>query len=314
MTKKQAPKAVTSYRIGEFARRMYVTPDFLKHYEEYGILDAEQREGGYRWYNFHQSPVILECMRLKNCGVTVREMKPLITELPGPEAVSILDEKIESLRERVRRDQAVIAEYEYMAKWLKNRHVTLPLHEVSPDDKCLDWEVRDMESLVFLPHSVGLSFPDEPKVQALLPGWVEAMPIVKSTLALKLPDLTQPLPQEVDEHEETGGLPFNWGLMTTAAAAEKLHIPMNEVIVRIPAGRAFIAHFADADPTNEADDKHRLALRIRPVLERLKTLGVKPTGDMYMVMLMHARMQNEKKTDGHEKPHERYGFFIVPLE
>lgn len=316
---KKSSKKAMSYRIGEFARRMCVTPDFLKHYGEYGILNADQRRSGYRWYNFHQSPVILECMRLKNCGVTIREMKPLITKLSGTDSAALLSEKIDGLRERVRRDQAVIDEYEYMAKWLKARHITTPLRIATPEDSCTDWEVRDIESLVFLPHSVGLSFPDDPKVQAILPGWVDTMPIVKSTLSVTLPEFVSPLSsKEALKYEETGGLPFCWGLMTTQASAEKLHIPLNEVIVRIPAGRAFIAHFADADPVSEASDGgapvQPLALRIHPVLERLKALEIKPKGEMYMVLLMHARMQEETDQDGKPLPHERYGFFIVPLE
>ena len=45
---------------------MGVTPNFLKHYEECGLLDVHHRENGYRYFNFDQCSRILEYMRLRN--------------------------------------------------------------------------------------------------------------------------------------------------------------------------------------------------------------------------------------------------------
>lgn len=72
---KQPKTSRTNYRIGEFAEYMGVTPDFLKHYEECGLLDVHHSENGYRYFNFDQSSRILEYMRLRNYGVTVKEMQ-----------------------------------------------------------------------------------------------------------------------------------------------------------------------------------------------------------------------------------------------
>ena len=40
--------------------------NFLKHYEECGLLDVHHRENGYRYFNFDQCSRILEYMRLRN--------------------------------------------------------------------------------------------------------------------------------------------------------------------------------------------------------------------------------------------------------
>lgn len=63
---KQPKSPRTNYRIAEFAEYMGVTPDFLKHYEECGLLDVHHRENGYRYFNFDQCSRILEYMRLRN--------------------------------------------------------------------------------------------------------------------------------------------------------------------------------------------------------------------------------------------------------
>lgn len=63
---KQPKSPRTNYRIAEFAEYMGVTPNFLKHYEECGLLDVHHRENGYRYFNFDQCSRILEYMRLRN--------------------------------------------------------------------------------------------------------------------------------------------------------------------------------------------------------------------------------------------------------
>ena len=66
------------YRIGDFARYLGVTAEFLKHYQESGLLDVTQRapsrvaESGYRYYGFDQSARILQYMRLRNYGISVK--------------------------------------------------------------------------------------------------------------------------------------------------------------------------------------------------------------------------------------------------
>ena len=71
------------YRIGDYARYMGVTPDFLKHYEENGLLEVQYTSSGYRYYDFDQSSRILEYMRLRNYGVTVKDMSRMLSAEDG---------------------------------------------------------------------------------------------------------------------------------------------------------------------------------------------------------------------------------------
>ena len=67
------------YRIGDFARYLGVTPDLLKHYEEVGLLQPERTESGYRYYPFHTTALLIECVRLRNYGMTLREISEILT-------------------------------------------------------------------------------------------------------------------------------------------------------------------------------------------------------------------------------------------
>ena len=286
------PGKSRQYRIGEYARSMGVTPDFLKHYEEHGLLQVDQRESGYRYFAFDQSPKILECMRLKNYGVTIREMPELLDQLSGPDAARMLDEHVEALKRRVAKDSAVIKEHEAMMAWLAGREENRRRH--GPADFIeSDWEVREMEPLLYLPHSLTSQFLTDPTVHQLLPLWVDWMPVVKSALSIDISAI---------DHEKRQ-LPFRWGLIVRASDARRHDISVNSAVEVVPAGRVFIQHFARPD---RPESGAALAERIQAVLDRMHALGLTPRGMLYMVMLMHARLK--------QPDHERYGFFAVPID
>ena len=99
--KKSKPISVRRYRIGDYAHYMGVGRDFLKHYEKCGLLSADHHDNGYRHFGFEQSSLILECMRLRNCGYTVREMGGMLRDLSGVEVRQSLHEAREALEKRI---------------------------------------------------------------------------------------------------------------------------------------------------------------------------------------------------------------------
>ena len=143
---KQPKTSRTNYRIGEFAEYMGVTPDFLKHYEECGLLDVHHSENGYRYFNFDQSSRILEYMRLRNYGVTVKEMRAMLMA-DADEALLLLDKKVEELRRQADRISAVLEEHKRVHAWQQKRRI-----------KSVDWEVREVEAHYFLPHTMDSNF------------------------------------------------------------------------------------------------------------------------------------------------------------
>ena len=126
------------YRIGDFARYLGVTAEFLKHYQESGLLDVTQRASGYRYYGFDQSARILQYMRLRNYGISVKEMGPFL-EGGLDEAVGCLDAKVDEMRAQIERMQAVVEEHERIRLWFEERRA-----------KPVDWEVCNMEPHCFL--------------------------------------------------------------------------------------------------------------------------------------------------------------------
>ena len=132
--KKSKPISVRRYRIGDYAHYMGVGRDFLKHYEKCGLLSADHHDNGYRHFGFEQSSLILECMRLRNCGYTVREMGGMLRDLSGVEVRQSLHEAREALEKRIKHTQAIAAEIERLEEWFDIR-------QSQPED----WEVTSAE-------------------------------------------------------------------------------------------------------------------------------------------------------------------------
>ena len=139
--KKSKPISVRRYRIGDYAHYMGVGRDFLKHYEKCGLLSADHHDNGYRHFGFEQSSLILECMRLRNCGYTVREMGGMLRDLSGEEVRQSLHEAREALEKRIKHTQAIAAEIERLEEWFDIR-------QSQPED----WEVTSAEGRYYLPH------------------------------------------------------------------------------------------------------------------------------------------------------------------
>ena len=159
--KKSKPISVRRYRIGDYAHYMGVGRDFLKHYEKCGLLSADHHDNGYRHFGFEQSSLILECMRLRNCGYTVREMGGMLRDLSGVEVRQSLHEAREALEKRIKHTQAIAAEIERLEEWFDIR-------QSQPED----WEVTSAEGRYYLPHANGSQFLEDERIYEILPQWL----------------------------------------------------------------------------------------------------------------------------------------------
>ena len=269
-----------NYRIGEFAEYMGVTPDFLKHYEENGLLAVHQKENGYRYYNFDQASRILDYMRLRNYGVTVKEMHAML-EADADEAVRLLDAKTEELQRESDRLLAVIEEHKRVQAWQARRRL-----------KPVDWEVRRIEPFYFLPHSLHDTFIDDPRIPVLLKSWMGWLPIAKSAMRI------EPTPGDSSPYSTC------WGMSLPEAVATRHSIPINDVVRHVPGGKAFIYHFLGEESAFSMDGISR---GDHPMLEQMKRLGLEPAGSFHLIVEMKLINPDSSRRGG-------YGRFVVPVE
>lgn len=169
-----APFKNRHYRIGDFAKYLGVTPDFLKHYEDNGLVHASRQNGGYRFFVFQQSARILEFMRLRNCGVHIKDIRSMLSAASEKESIAMLDQRFEEVRKNIEFETAILAEHEQFKKWHAKRL-----------EKPVDWEIGEVEPHYFLPHTNHQDFIDDDRIYELLKAWSAWMPIVKSGMLLE---------------------------------------------------------------------------------------------------------------------------------
>lgn len=157
------------YRIGDFARKLGVTPDFLKYCERKGIISAQVEKNGYRYYEFTQAARLLEYIKLKNQGYTAEEIRDTLHESSYVETIASMQEKKRAIQAGMRFDQALLEYYDEMTEISAN-FGEQPV-----------WQVRRCEGFYFLPHSVEHRFIEDESVFETVRAWNAYMPVVCST-------------------------------------------------------------------------------------------------------------------------------------
>ena len=264
------------YRIGDFAKYMGVTPDLLKHYEELGLISPQRSGSGYRYYPFHTASVLIESIRLRNYGMTLREIQEILAEksVPTSKMEKRLDENMEVLRLENQLNQALLEDYDEFLDWKS------PLEE-----RTEDWSIRWSRPMCFLPHSRGDEFIDDPRIYELLKDWLSYVPIVKSSLYVG------------EDGDKV------WGLVVDEAKLKRLHLPVNDVVVRISPHKMFYYQFRGemslmADEGSDPD--------LHPVFSLMASMNLQHGGGYYRTLVMPCCWEKGIRY--------QYGFYAIPLK
>ena len=263
------------YRIGDFAKYLGVTPDLLKHYEEVGILQPQRSESGYRFYPFNATSILIESIRLRNYGLTLREIGEILVNHSVDNAgmERLFEQNLERLRQEIQLDEALLREHEAFLRW----------KEVL-EERDWDWEIRRSEPMLFLPHTNRDDFLQDPRIYEILNDWMSFIPLVKSSMRV----------------DESGGL--TWGFTVPARDAERLNLPLNDAVERIPARKIFYYKYKAQEPRFYQEDRE---LPGHPAFQTLRALGLVNEGSYYRTAMMPADWQQALRY--------HFGYYAIPL-
>ena len=266
------------YRIGEYAQKMGVTPDFLKYYEQQGILRSHTLENGYHYYPFNQSSKILECMRLKNYGFSVRSIDALFRD-DAAAAQEKMAQQVRELEAKVAFEQQVIREHRNFSRWLDRM-------DGRSSDWCIDWG----DEMLFLPHTNRRTFLEDPRIYEILKDWTKNMPMVKSCM-----EIPAPWPGASFDLETN---PFYWGMSVTKACAQEIGLPVNGAVKHLHRRKLFQFHFNNLRSPGSA-------FPLAAAAKQMEALGLTPRGSCYITVFMSANIKNSP---------QRCGILSVPID
>jgi DNA-binding transcriptional MerR regulator len=97
------------FRIGEFAQIAQVSGRLLRYYDELGLLSPVRidPQTGYRWYSAKQLPRLNRILALKELGLTLEQIAPLLDgEIGADEMRAMLTERRDHAAEVLRAEEA----------------------------------------------------------------------------------------------------------------------------------------------------------------------------------------------------------------
>ena len=264
------------YRIGEFAKYMGVTPDLLKHYEELGVITSQRSESGYRYYPFQAAMTLFESIRLRNYGLTLREIKTILTDrsTSSRSMEQRFDRNMDLLREESRFNQALVTDYEEFQIWKE------PL-----ETREYDWCIRRSRPMCFLPHTDAYDFLEDPRIYDILRDWMSHIPIVKSAMRVR------------KDHSVT------WGLIVEQKKLEQLGLPTNDAVCMIPSHKVFYYQFRGQ---LTATSEERLFSEAHPAFRLIRAMNLEESGPFFRVTVMPSDWQQPIAC--------QYGYYAIPLK
>ena len=242
--------AAQNYAIGDFAKKAGVSPHFLKFYEEKGILHPRVQENGYRYYDIRDASLVLECFRMKNMGLSVRQIEKGSNDCTEQEVAEMLQQ-----RENVLQSQ--LHEQQMHLQGLQNLRVALRLCEQG------EWSVRTVPDVWYLPHTIGKEFVQDSRIYDQLPQWLDWMPVVTSAQ----------IARGNDAHAER----MEWGLGLEQAEATQLGFAPQEPAQLLHLGRVLEIYCSWEIPAEHGSEKGLYQY----CMERARALNLVPEPVMF---------------------------------
>lgn len=253
------------YRIGDYTKYMGVTPDFLKHYQKFGLIKPIVQENRYRYYPFDQSYRILECMRLRNYGFSIRKIDDLLHDHTLYEEQEQMALQVKKLENQIAFQQRIVNDYAAFKNWL-----------AFLDGQKTNWSIEEQEEMLFLPHTSMRNFIKDDLIYEVLSSWIDEMPMVKSCMEIKSPLVLSPKEYNIRE--------YSWGLIVPSQYAYENNLPINKIVKRLPKHKTFRFHVSNFSWLNHEETPYQLALN------KMEQLRLNPIGNAYFTVYMYAQV------------------------
>lgn len=250
------------YSIGDFAKKAGVSTHFLKFYEEKGILHPKVQENGYRHYDIRDASLVLECRRMKNMGLSVKEIEKAINDCSPQEAEQALAGQEKVL-------VAALREQQMHLQGLQNLRAALRFCAQK------EWSVRTVPDVWFLPHTRNDEFIQDDSIYDQLPEWLNWMPVVTSA--------------QVIRGTPEGTLDCEWGLGAEQDEAQLARLPLQAPVRLVPQGRV-LELYCSRKITQEKSEQ----AFYRYCMSRARQLNLVPSDTIFRKVFCYTEKNGER--------------------
>ncbi len=265
-----------TFKIGELAKILGVTPDFLKHYEQYGIIEPQVSESGYRYYDFADAVLIIECLKYKRWDLSIKDMKDLMNSKDLDTYFEKMKAHADWVKKRVSLDNLMLYDHEANIKRFKN--------ELNDWFICSGWECY------FIPHALNKKLVEDKETLGVVENWMKILPISRECCYIPL-----------DGYEDKGE--YCWGFFLPQLVFDYLELEHSTKEIPILNQRFFemnVCYEFDAKDS----DRTLVELKER-TMQTMKEHNLLPDG--YMTFNIHFDLTDNTH-------HKQYGVIRVPIK
>ncbi len=272
---------MTTYKIGDFANYLGVTPDLIKHYEKYNIIQGIKNEQtNYRYYSFWQSSNILFSKMYQNMGFTLKEISHLISDATTEEYFLELNSKANILKEAIEKQEYFLHSINKIIEYEE---------EIVNNKFNGSWEIRNCKDFYFLSHSENCKYSQELMSGLEVQQWINMLPITSLCTKIGIKD-------GVDES-------IYFGLSVSAKCAKKFGFDLSSPIEKV-LGTKVLVYKSRTIAIKE--DPIMLSGRIlKDPYELIEKHNFKINGDIFIKTLFQTIENNESVI---------YRLMYIPIE
>ncbi len=248
------------YRIGQFAKAMGVTTEFLRYYEEQGLISSIQDESNkYHYYDFSQSLTVSRILYLRSMGFPVKDIKEILTNSDKSQAIRLYHQHERRLNEE-------ISAFQYAQKML------IEFEDTLSRSKSENWFIIHREPFYFLPHTKDEEYYLDKETAERMKDWRSRYPYVF--------DLDY-WPVKFKDTEALFPCVYH-GLAAEANIAEKLGLNVTSPVRMFPGGRYLEYHIASPLTTVFSPSRKLTQAKYNDIFELCREKGLKISGDMFV--------------------------------
>lgn len=262
------------YRIGDFAKQMGVSVDFIKYYEENGLITSFQDpQNHYHYYDFSQSQCVMQIQYLRSLGYGVKEISALLKTADRVQAAALFAKKGREHEDSQRRCRYAAGQLEYYGKAL----------ECSASGR---WYIVQTPAFYFLPHTNDEEYIRAEAVTGRIAEWNRHAPFVYGLDRWFF-----------DASRSCGAVfgPMQHGRAVEAAVAEELGLKTDSPACRFPSQRCleYYLEYAHAPSFNASPSLtiHKFDAALAVIEEK----GFQIAGDMFVRFLSIFQEQGKEK-------------------
>ena len=157
-----------AYKIGEVAALLGLTPEAIRHYERFGIIEPHKDgQSAYRYFDGWDLILLSACRQYRSLGFSLEDSLHLISDQSPEGVLSSLAAQEELVREQIARLQGQLSTLQAWRRDAEKQYSLLGTYRI-----------EESTETFMLPYQTGEELTENPEIKQAMKEWFSCIPYV----------------------------------------------------------------------------------------------------------------------------------------